>query len=105
MLRQTGSVRKISTFKSLSETSHDVSLAEQRLYKFLRLLKWMGTAPWSNVDFGINTLILNRLTASHLHLITGKLEFDKAPRAALFKAISPKMDLQGNCLNYDIQMH
>ena len=54
----------------------------------------MGTAPWANVNFAINNIILNRLTASHLHLITGKDEFLNAPKAKLYNAISPKINLQ-----------
>ena len=95
VLRPTGSFHRTAVHKAQIKGHGEVSEAESRLFKFLRLLRWMGTAPWSNVNFGINNLILNRLTASHLHLITGKNAFDRAPKAALFKAISPKLDLQG----------
>ena len=94
VLRPTGTFKRAATQLSVSGAEGDITVAEARLFRFLRLLRWMGTAPWANVDFSINSSILNRLTASHLHLITGKAEFTNAPRAKLFKSISPKMDLQ-----------
>jgi len=94
ILRPAGAFRRSRPKGLPTTTMGNVSVAEERLYRFLRLLRWMGTAPWANVDFSVNSVILNRLTASHLHLITGKSEFVEAPRAALFKTISPKLNLQ-----------
>ena len=94
VLRPAGAFKRIKTTHLVKTPTGNTSVAEERLFRFLRLLRWMGTAPWANVDFNINSIILNRLTASHLHLIVGKQEFNDAPRAVLFKAISPKLNLQ-----------
>lgn len=61
-----------------------------RLTKFLRLLKHLGTAPWASMNFDINVRILERLTASHLHLIApgGDVE-------AQLHLISPSTPLAG----------
>ena len=91
--RETGTFKRATSSLILSKTP-DLSLGEIRLHKFLRLLRHMGNAPWANVNFAINNMILNRLTASHLHLITGKDEFLSAPKAKLYTAISPKINLQ-----------
>ena len=93
-LRQCGILKRPTSSFSLTSSTLAVSPGEQRLYKFLRLLRYMGTAPWANVNFAINDMILNRLTASHLHLITGKDEFKNCSKAKLYNAISPKINLQ-----------
>lgn len=44
---------------------------EAKLVKFLRLIDHLGNAPWASSMFDANTAVLNRLTASHIGLITG----------------------------------
>ena len=95
-LIQTGQMRKkIRICKDAHPTnSTGLTICEKRLFKFLRLLNYMGTAPWANVSFSTNTTILHRLTASHLHLIVGKTEFRSAPKTKLYATICADLDLQ-----------
>ena len=41
----------------------------RRLARFMRLLAHLQTAPWAAMEFSVNTTILRRLTAAHVHLI------------------------------------
>lgn len=99
LLFQSGQMRKRARIcPKATPLESRLTLGERRLHKFLRLLDYMGTAPWANVSFSINTMILHRLTASHLHLIVGKIEFKTAPKTKLYSTICSDMDLQ-SCQN------
>ena len=87
--------RKICS-EAVPSNSLGLSISEKRLYKFLRLLDYMGTAPWANINFCTNTMILHRLTSSHLHLIIGKAEFKTAPKTKLYADICSDLDLQSS---------
>lgn len=70
-----------------------------KLYKFLRLLRHMETAPWANIQFGVNQGIISRLCASHLHLIIGKADFKTCNRRELYKSISADVALSDAAQN------
>ena len=55
-----------------------------RLVRFLRLIDHLGRAPWASSAFDANSAVLNRLTASHIGLITGA----KRPTPELYALIA-----------------
>jgi len=67
-------------------------LGIMRLFKFLAVLDFLGTAHWANVKFGENELMLRRLVATHLILIVGREEYE-ANKLELLSIIDAKMDL------------
>lgn len=69
------------------------------LYKFLRLLRHMERAPWANIQFSVNTDIISRLVASHLHLVIGKAAFKKCNRRDLYSSISSNVVLSDAAQN------
>jgi hypothetical protein len=94
-LQPAGLKRRRTVATHVAPQKVDSKSPEGRLMRFLRLLSHMGTAPWANVDFSINRSIMNRLVASHLHLIVGKTEFKTCNRPALYALISPTVQLDG----------
>jgi len=72
-----------------------LSVGMARLQRFLRLLDHMDTAPWANVVFPVNDRMIRRLTASHLHLITGKEHLGEE-RSEYYHLIDPQLCLDGS---------
>lgn len=52
-----------------AETSE--SSAIQKVSEFLRLLRYLGTAPWASATFSTNARMISRLVISHLTVIVG----------------------------------
>lgn len=55
-----------------------------RLVSFLQLLNHLGKAPWASGKFAANELILMRLTAAHMSLIT----WSEKPHPSLYDMLS-----------------
>ena len=100
VLRLAGAFRKR---RKLSKVVEPETLpetpAEAKLYKFLRLIRHMESAPWANISFQVNSDIISRLIASHLHLIIGKDEFKRCNRKNLYQSISATVVLDDAAQN------
>lgn len=75
-------------------TTQSLSIGMARLQRFLRLLDWLDRAPWANIVFPVNERMIRRLTASHLHLITGKEHLGEE-RSEYYHLIDPQLCLDG----------
>ena len=71
------------------------NIARDRLCGFLKLLAKLDSAPWASTVFDVNDRMIRVLTATHLHLITGKDHFKKADRPALLAMIDSGRNLDG----------
>ena len=91
--RTTGSINH--HMNTAVDNSSEHSDGYKRIAKFLRLLQYLGTAPWANQQFAVNNGILRRLTASHLHLIVGTAAFNSDERALYYRMINPRIPLNG----------
>ncbi len=77
------------------DKTQTLSVGMRRLQRFLRLLDHLDRAPWANIVFGVNDRMIRRLTASHLHLITGKAHLG-AERSEYYHLIDPQLCLDGS---------
>jgi hypothetical protein len=64
----------------------------QRLVRFLRLSRLLGTAPWANKTFAVNEAIFDRLTAAHLGLICGA-DVARQDRQLLLRLLASRENL------------
>ena len=88
-----GRVRSVAKRQKVG-TTVPMSIGMARLQRFLRLLDWLDKAPWANIVFSVNEKMIRRLTASHLHLITGKDHLGEE-RSEYYHLIDPQMCLDG----------
>lgn len=77
-------------------TAGPCSEGMRRLQRFLRLLHHLDSAPWASVVFDVNQRMIQRLTASHLHLIIGAEHCASSERSAMYHLIAPDMKLDGS---------
>lgn len=100
ILRPAGAFRKRRKLSSIAEPEAlPETPAEAKLYRFLRLIRHMESAPWANVSFQVNSDIISRLIASHLHLIIGKSQFKQCNRKNLYRNISATVVLDDAAQN------
>tara|TARA_Y100001938_G_scaffold114588_1_gene157476 strand:+ start:137 stop:841 length:705 start_codon:yes stop_codon:yes gene_type:complete len=79
-----------------ARTEEPMSLAVQRLLKFIKLAKLFNTAPWADQFFSVNNDIFLRLTSSHLRLICGDEAQTERPKLLQILAAHRRLDGSGN---------
>lgn len=71
---------------------YEIPTAIVRLIRFRKLLDVLGSAPWAPIKFLENEQILRKMTASHLRLIVGKIEW-REYKTQLYPLIDSEQDL------------
>lgn len=87
---RTGQFRRVAACRPTDASDRAESKSEgvavARMAGFLRLLEYLGTAPWASATFSTNARMISRLVVSHMAVIVG-VELAKTHKEALISFV------------------